>query len=138
MKRLLVPAALALALAAGVVVAQTPTTPPPDGQKHAHHLHDPQKEAQHLSKALNLTPDQTAKLAPILADRDQKMAALRGDGQAPPPDARKQMHAIQKSTIEQLATILTPDQLQQMKSMHHGHGEHGRHGQGTQPLTPQA
>jgi Spy/CpxP family protein refolding chaperone len=142
MKRLLIPAALVLVLAGSVAVAQSPasTTTPPDAQKnfHNHHAPSPERQAAHLSKELNLTPDQTAKLTPIFADRDQKIAALRGNGQAPSPDMRQQMHAIQKSTNEQLATVLTPDQLQQMKSMRHGRGEHGRHGQGTQPLTPQA
>jgi Spy/CpxP family protein refolding chaperone len=126
-----------------MAVAQTPTTPPPpDGQKHFNHHHapSPQHQAEHLSKALNLTPDQTAKLTPIFADRDQKIASLWGNGQAPSPDMREQMHAIEKSTHEQLATVLTPEQLQQMKAMHHGHGEgpHGHHAPGTQPLTPQA
>jgi len=141
MNRLLVPAALVIALAGGVAVAQNPTTPAPDGQKHFHHrAPNPQHQAERLSKVLNLTPDQTAKLTPIFADRDQKMAALFGSGQAPSPDKREQMHAIQKSTNEQLATVLTPEQLQQMKSMHHGRGDgpRGHHGPGTQPLTPQA
>ena len=79
MNRLLVPAALALALAAGVAVAQSPTTPPPDGQKHfrhGHHPPSPQRQADHIGKELNLSPDTTAKLTPIFADRDQKMKAL--------------------------------------------------------------
>jgi Spy/CpxP family protein refolding chaperone len=141
MNRLLVPAALALALAGSVAVAQNPTTPPPDGQKHFNHHHspNPQRQAEHLSKTLNLTPDQTAKLTPIFADRDQKMAALFQNQQLAPQDKHQQMHAIQKSTNEQLATVLTPDQLQQLKSMHHEHGDQMRHGRpGTQPLTPQA
>jgi protein CpxP len=141
MNRLFVPAALAIALAAGVAVAQNPTTPPPDGQRHFNHHHapSPQRQAEHLSKELNLTPDQTAKLTPIFADRDQKMKALWGNGQQQSqPDFRQQMHAIQKSTNDQLATVLTPDQLQQMKSMRHGRGERGHHGQPGAPQAPAA
>jgi len=141
MKRLLIPAALVFALAAGVAVAQNPTTPPPDGQKHFHHhAPSPQREAEHLSKALNLTPDQTSKLTPIFASRDEQMKALWQNEQLAPQDKHQQMHAIEKSTHEQLATVLTPEQLQQMKAMHHGRGDgpRGHHGQpGTQPLTPQ-
>jgi len=147
MSRMFVPAALALALAAGVAVAQNTTPnqapPPQNGQRQFHHRHapNPQRQADHIAKALNLSPDQTAKLTPIFAERDQKMQALwqsRQDGQQ--QDMRQQMHAIQKSTNEQLATVLTPDQLQQLRAMHHGRGEgpRGHHGQGTQPLTPQA
>jgi len=138
MKRLLVPTVFALALAGGVAVAQSTTTPPPDGQKpFHHHAPSPERQAEHLSKALNLTPDQTSKLTPIFADRDQKMQALWQNQQLAPQDKHQQMHAIQKSTNEQLATVLTPEQLQQMKAMHHGRGDgpRGHHGQ---PLTPQA
>lgn len=143
MKRLFVPAALALALTGSVAVAQNPTTPPPDGQHHfnhqrGHHAPNPQRQAEHIGKELNLSPDTTAKLTPIFASRDEKMKALwqsRQDGQQ--QDMRQQMHAIQKSTNEQLATVLTPDQLQQLKSMHHEHGDHMHRGAHGQPLTPQ-
>jgi hypothetical protein len=54
------------------------------------------------------------------------------------------MKALHQSTEQQLATILTPDQLQQMKQMHHGpHGQGGQwqggqHGQwqGNAPSAP--
>ena len=145
MKRLLVPAALALALAGGMAVAQnatppTPGTPPPDGQKQFHHhAPSPERQAEHLSKALGLSPDQTAKLTPIFASRDEQMKALWQNQQLAPQDKHQQMHAIQKGTTEQLATVLTPEQMQQLKSMHHGRGDGplGHHGQpGMQPLTP--
>jgi len=145
MKRLLVPAALAFALAASVAVAQNPTTPAPDGQKHfrhGHHPPSPQRQAEHIGKELNLSPETTAKLTPIFASRDQQMKALWQNQQSNPQNVREQMHAIQKSTNEQLATVLTPGQLQQLKSMHHGRGEHGdhwRHGQpGSAPQAPPA
>jgi protein CpxP len=35
---------------------------------------------------------------------------------------KEQMRAIHKDMRQQLATILTPDQLQQLKALHHGHG----------------
>ena len=129
MKKLLVPAAFALALAGGVAVAQTPTTPPPDGQKpFHHHAPSPQRQAEHIGKALNLTPDQTSKLTPIFANRDEQMKALWQNQQLAPQDKHQQMHALEESTHQQLATVLTPEQLQQLKSMRHDRGEHGRHG----------
>jgi hypothetical protein len=74
-----------------------------------------------MAKQLNLTPDQAAKLEPILADRDQKIAALRADASLAPDAARKQMHAIRQSTEQQLSTVLSPGQLQQLRSMQHSH-----------------
>jgi len=137
MKRTASLATLALLLSGGIALAQQPaapdaTTPPP----HEHHAPNPQHEAKHLAKVLNLTPDQTAKLEPILADRDQKLAAIRSNGQLSQQDARQQMKALHESTEQQLQTVLTPAQIQQMKSMHHeGHEGHGGPNQPA-PSTP--
>ena len=38
---------------------------------HHHHAPNPQKQAEMISKKLNLSADQTAKLTPIFADRDR-------------------------------------------------------------------
>ncbi len=76
MKRILLSASLALALSGSLVFAQSTTTPAPEGKHFHHHRPNPQQEAAWLSTKLNLSSDQTAKLEPILADRDQKMTAL--------------------------------------------------------------
>ena len=133
MKRLILPAALAVALTGSFAFAQQPapaqdaTQPPAPVERH--HAPNPEHEAKHLAKALNLTPDQEAKLEPILADRDQKMAALWQNQSLAPQDKQAQMKSIHQSTEQQLATVLTPDQLQQMKTLRHEHGSHGQHGQ---------
>jgi protein CpxP len=129
MRRILLPAALVLALSGSLAFAQQPQTAPAATDAQApmaapHHAPNPQHEVKHLAKALNLTPDQVAKLEPILADRDQKLEAIRSNGQLTQEDARMQMKALHKSTEQQIASVLTPDQIQQMKSMHHEHG-HG-------------
>jgi protein CpxP len=129
MKRILLPAAFVFAISSGLAFAQQPASTPPPTQApapvvraHEHHAQDPHRAAMHLSKQLNLTPDQTAKVEPILASRDQKIAALQADTtQTDPKSLHKQMHAIQRDTEQQLAGVLTADQLGQMKSMHHGH-----------------
>lgn len=122
MNRFILSTSLALALSSTLVFAQqqdAAQTQPPAAK--AHH-HNPQREAARLSKKLNLSSDQTAKLEPILADRDQKLAALNNNTTISPIVMKQQMKAIHEQTMQQLATVLTPDQLQQMKSLHHGHG----------------
>ena len=74
MKRMFLSTSLAVALATSIAFAQQGETPAP-AAKH-HHAHNPQREAAKLSKKLNLSSDQTAKLEPILADRDSKFAVL--------------------------------------------------------------
>jgi len=133
MNRTYLPAALAIALTGTLALglhAQQPQEPqlppdPPMPAAHLRHAPNPHHQAMHLAKQLSLTPDQTAKLEPILADRDQKVAALQSNPALDRKDLHRQMHAIQQDTQQQLAGILTPDQLQQMKSLHHGHGPHG-------------
>jgi protein CpxP len=122
MNRLLLSTSLALALSTSLVFAQQQDATPAAATQAHRHEHNPHREAARLSKKLNLTSDQTAKLEPILADRDQKIAVLKNDTSITPLVAKQQMRAIHKDTKQQLATILTPDQLQQMKALHHGHG----------------
>jgi len=137
MKRILLSTALALALTGTAAFAQQsqPTlpensTPNANAPYHhrGHHAPNPQRQAEFLSKKLNLSSDQTAKLTPIFADRDQKFQALMQDQSLTPDQRHEQMKAIHESTNQQLATVLTPDQMQQLKSMKHGRRGGWQHG----------
>jgi hypothetical protein len=145
MKRILLHSTLALSLAAAAAFAQQPAQQPsgdttaqqPAGHYGHHRGHgkmDPQKAAQHISKRLGLSADQTTKLEPILADQQQKLAALRSNTSLTQDQRREQLRAIHQDTQAQLATVLTPDQMQQLRSMHHG--GHGKHQQQPQSTTP--
>ena len=149
MKRLLLSTALTLALTGTAAFAQQaqPTLPEngsPNANApyhhHGHHAPNPQRQAEFISKKLNLSADQTAKLTPIFADRQQKTQALFQDQSLTQQQRHEQMKAIHQNTEQQLATVLTPDQLQQLKSMRHGHrggwGQHGPNGNPNQ--APQA
>ena len=109
---------------------RTPTRP----YHHQHrHAPNPQKQAEMISKKLNLSADQTAKLTPILTDRAQKFQALMQDQSLTPEQRHAQMKAIHQSTEQQLATVLTPDQMQQLKTMRHGHRGFGPRGPNGNP-----
>jgi len=137
MNRLLLSISLALALSGTLVVAQQQqdAAPAPAVKTH-HHTRNPQRETARLTKKLNLSADQSAKLEPILAGRDQKIDALKSDTTITPMIAQKQMHAIRQQTMQQLATVLTPEQMQQLRSMRHAHGRGEQ--QQPAPTTPQA
>ncbi|HMH13438.1 MAG TPA: hypothetical protein VK578_10040 [Edaphobacter sp.] len=126
MKRILISSSLVLVLSGGLAFAQSTAAPSPTttdtGRHHGHHSRDPQRQAAWLSKKLNLSPDQTAKLEPILVDRNQKIAALRSNTSLSPEELKQQRRAIHQDIKQQLATVLTPDQIQQMESLHHRHG----------------
>jgi hypothetical protein len=135
MNRLVLSTSLALALSGSLVFAQQAAAPA-QAAKHDH-AHNPQRETARLTKKLNLSTDQSAKLEPILADRDQKIAALKSDTTTiTPMIAQKQMYAIRQQTMQQLATVLTPNQMQQLRSTRHAHGRSEQ--QQPAPTTPQA
>ncbi len=134
MKRILLVAPLLLALTGAVAIAQTANPPdsspgPTNKGHYGHHHHpSPQQQAAFLTKKLNLSADQEAKLEPVFADQDQKMKALWSDTSLSQDQKKEQFHAIHQSTKQQLESILTPDQIQQMKSLHGHHNGHW-HGQ---------
>ncbi len=136
MKRLILPVSLALSLCCGAAFAQqtepaqTPQqqAPAAEGYHHHHHAPNPQRQAQLLTEKLNLTPDQTAKVEPILAQRDQQMQALWQNQQLTPEDRHQQKRAINQQAKQQMAGVLSPDQMAQLKTLRH-YGRHGRHGQ---------
>ncbi|SFS10317.1 hypothetical protein SAMN05421771_1776 [Granulicella pectinivorans] len=128
MNRTYLPSALALIVLSGsLAFAQAPQQAPADTPQaapmHRQHKPNPHREAAMLTKKLNLTPDQTAKLEPILADRDQKIAALKQNTSLSQADFRAQMKSIHKDTKIQLEGVLTPDQQAQMKAMRHHRNE---------------
>ena len=123
MKRLVLITALTLA-ASGAALAQQ-ATPAPDTQPPApvtrHHAPNPSKETARMAKALNLTPDQTAKVEPILSDRDAQIAALNSNTAMAVEDRQVHAKAIRKAAISKLADMLTPGQMQQLKDMRKKH-----------------
>lgn len=135
MNRILLPAAIVLSLAGSVAFAQQPTPAQSPAPVVRHHEHDPHKTALKMSKELNLTADQTAKVEPILVASNQKLTDLQANNGLDAKGLKKQMKAIHQDTEQQLAGVLTPDQMTQLKAMHQH--EHGKHKQ-TQPLTPPA
>ena len=133
MNRLSLTSALCLALAGPLAFAQAPQAPsdaqqPPAPIVRPHrgdyagprHQPDAHKQAMMLSRRLNLTPDQTARIEPVLADRQQKMAALHANTSLTPEQTREQMRSLHEQERTQFASILTPEQQEQMKAMRHG------------------
>jgi len=98
---------------------------------------DPQKRVQHLTKKLNLSSDQQAKVLTILQDQQKQRENLRNDSSLSQQDRRSKMMDLHKSANEQIRALLTPDQQKKFDQMeqkkaarHHG----GRND--NQPQTP--
>lgn len=116
--------ALALGLAlAGAALAQSqsaPNSPPPSeqaGRGQGQHEANPQQQLAHLTKQLQLTADQQAKIGPLLQSRDQQIQALRADGSLSPSDRRAKMMTIVQDSTQQIGAQLTDAQRDQWKAM---------------------
>lgn len=78
-----------------------------------------------MSKELNLTDDQKAKLKPILADESKQMQSMHDDTSLTQDQKRDKMKELHQNTDSQINEILTPDQqkkyadLKAQQKMHH-------------------
>lgn len=102
--------------------AQAPVQDAPPAQQRQMH-HDPHKQAMHLSKRLGLSPDQTAKIEPILAQHRDQIESIRQNTALTPDQRKAQMHDAARAMHQQMAGVLTPDQMEQLKAMRKQHRE---------------
>jgi len=64
----------------------------------------------HLTKSLNLTADQQAKVQPLIDQARPQIIAIH-------KDAMEKTHAIMEKTMSQIRPILTPDQQKKFDAM---------------------
>ena len=128
---------LALAIAGSVTMyAQAPQdqsqTTPPHRPFHRRGP-NPDFETKMLTKRLSLSPQQASQVEPILAEREERMKALKpASGSQPDFKAmHEQRKSIMDDTQQKLEAVLTPEQQQQLKQMHqHPPQFHGPRGNG--------
>ena len=113
-KLISITAVAALSLA-GLVYLQA-KEPGEHGPKHEgpggpHHMEDP---LEHLSKDLNLTDDQKAKVQPIIDQTKPQLAAIH-------KEAMEKMHALMESAGAQIRPLLTPEQQVKYDAMKKAH-----------------
>ena len=107
--------AAALSLAGlGYLQANEPGEP---GMKHEHGPgphHMMENPFEHLSKDLNLTDDQKAKVQPIIDQMKPQMKAIH-------EEAMQKMHALLEGAGAQIRPLLTPEQQQKYDAMKKAH-----------------
>jgi protein CpxP len=119
MKKFLLPLLAAVAISFS---AAAQTTPPQEGGRPRHSPQEmADRQAQRLSKELNLSADQSTKVTQIFAARTQDMQALRASGTRP---TREQMQTSRAQYDDQLKQVLTPEQFTKYTALaasrHHG------------------
>ena len=127
---------LAAGLSGNALLAQDQSAPPAasaqsPAQRPAH-IPNPRHQAKKMARALGLTPDQTAKIEPILADRDQQVQSLRSDTTLAPNDRKAKMHGIRQDSDNRIEALLTDTQKQQYEQIKQSR-KANRHQQATAP-----
>jgi len=83
-----------------------------------------------MAKELGLTPDQRSKVKETVQSARQQRKSVLNDGSLSEEQKLAQLKQIRVSTKTQLASILTPEQLDKWQQMrqHRGHRGHGHQG----------
>jgi periplasmic protein CpxP/Spy len=71
---------------------------------------DAGERLERMSRHLDLTDEQKAKIKPILDDEDQRLKALRDDGSLTRVQQREKLRSIRQETHEKISPFLTPEQ----------------------------
>jgi len=72
---------------------------------------------QAISQQLNLTPEQKAKVLPILADEAPKVQAIKNSNSLSSMQKIQQIKAIHRQTDPQMKAILSPEQYQKLQAI---------------------
>ena len=72
-----------------------------------------------IAQQLNLTPEQKAKVLPILADEAPKVKAIKEDHSFSRIQKMQRIKAIHQQTDPQMKAILSPEQYQKLQAIRH-------------------
>jgi len=70
-----------------------------------------------IAQQLNLTPQQKAKILPILADEGPKVQAIKNSNSLSSMQKIQQIKAIHRQTDPQMKAILSPEQYQKLQGI---------------------
>lgn len=107
----------AAAFSLGGLVYLQAKEPGEHGPKHEHHgpkMHKMGNPLEHLSKDLDLTDDQKAKVQPIIDQTKPQLEAIH-------KEAMEKTHALLENATAQIRPLLTPPQQQKFDAMKKAH-----------------
>jgi len=117
---------------ASLSLAQDNAVQPPSAGRQLQRIHTPQsidQELVHLTKDLELTPEQQQQVRPLLEEHHDKIQALLDKNpNASRKDLGPQIHAISDETHREIHALLNDHQKQLEKAMqqHEHNGEENR------------
>ena len=117
MKRFPIVLTLSVILTSGVVVPSFAQDQATASQKGAVQPMTPDDVVDTLAAKLNLSDDQKTQIKPIIADRQQKLQALRGDTSSRPMQKMRKMKSIFNDSDNKIEAVLNDQQKQQYIQM---------------------
>lgn len=119
MKKLLCASALMFTLACGSrLLAQSPQEMGQGGEhRGGGMMMTTDQRLQRMTRQLDLSSEQQAKIRPILEQESTQMQALHQDSSVPQQEMHARMQQIRQSTNDQIKAVLTPDQQQKFQQM---------------------
>jgi len=76
-------------------------------------MRTPEQVVNTLAAKLNLTDDQKAKIQPVIADRQQKLAALKSDSSMRPMQKKRKLKSIFEDSDKKIKAVLNDEQKKQ-------------------------
>jgi Spy/CpxP family protein refolding chaperone len=100
----------------GLAAPDQPAQPPAAGPGMTK-MAKPENRMIRISRGLNLTEEQKAKIKPILEDESAKVNSVLEDSTLSRQQKRVKIREIHAATFEQIKPILTPEQLKKHEEM---------------------
>ena len=104
----------AIAAAGAITLGGFAVAQPEDGSSGKGGWHRHGNPLEHMSETLKLTPDQQAKVQPILDQSKPQIVAIH-------QEAREKTKAVMDKTMSQIRPLLTPEQQQKLDDMQKAH-----------------
>lgn len=77
----------------------------------------PERQLEMLTESLTLTPEQSAKIKPIMERDREKMRELREDKSLSQEDRRAKLGELARTRTEEIRAVLTPEQQEKYKAL---------------------
>ncbi len=124
---------ISLTICTGTAFSQDDqAAPPPQGSEMGGHMGHRQmpsvdEQLKHLTKRLDLSDDQQAKVKAVLEDQHTKMEALHNDSSIAREDKFGKMREIHENSSAQIKAVLNEDQQKKFDKMQQEQHEHMGH-----------
>jgi len=127
--RFLIVAFAFAALSLPTLAQGAPTGAAGENQGMRHRMPSVDERVQHMTKALNLSADQQAKVKSILEDQHSQMASLKQDTSMSQQDRQAKFQQIHQASMQKIRDLLNDEQKSKFDQMQARHKDHmGKHG----------